>query len=73
MEDFDQLLKDYKNAVDGWIQAIRTGESLATDDHSMKQMEAWDTAGLDLHDAELRAKKARDEYKNALRHKNYGF
>ena len=73
MEDFDQLLKDYKNAVDGWIQAIRTEESLATDDHSMKQMEAWDTAGLDLHDAELRAKKARDEYKNALRHKNYGF
>lgn len=73
MEDFDRLLKDYKDAVDAWIQAIRTEESLATDDHSMKQMEAWDTAGLDLHDAELRAKKARDEYKNALRYKNYGF
>ena len=29
--------------------------------------------GLKLHDAELAAKKARDEYKNALRHKNYGF
>jgi hypothetical protein len=59
--------------VDAWIQAIRTEEALANDDHSMKQMEAWDTAGLAQHDAEFTAKKARDEYKNALRLKNYGF
>jgi hypothetical protein len=39
----------------------------------MKQMELWDDAGLKVHDAELAAKKARDQYKNALRKKNYGF
>jgi hypothetical protein len=71
--EFDQLLTNYKTAVDHWVSTIRLEEGLATQDHSMTQMELWDTAGLNLHDAELAAKKARDEYKNALRRKNYGF
>jgi len=72
-QDFDQLLRSYRQAVDAWIEAIRAEESLATEDHSMVQMEKWDDAGFKLHDAELTAKKARDAYKNALRKKNYGF
>ncbi len=71
--DFDQLYSAYKQAVDGWVDAIRAEEGLAKGDHSMTQMEAWDEAGFHLHDAELAAKKARDAYKNALRKKNYGF
>jgi len=71
--DFDQLLKLYKAAVDQWVDAIRTEESLADEDHSMVEMEKWDDAGFKLHDAEFAAKKARDAYKNALRKKNYGF
>jgi hypothetical protein len=71
--DFDQLLKSYREAVDHWVDAIHAEESLATDDHSMVEMELWDDAGFELHDAELAAKKARDAYKNALRKKNYGF
>jgi hypothetical protein len=72
-QDFDQLLHSYTQAVDAWVSAIRAEESLATEDHSMVQMEKWDDAGFKLHDAELTAKKARDAYKNALRKKNYGF
>jgi len=71
--DFDQLLKTYRDAVDRWVDAIQAEESLATENHSMVQMELWDDAGFKLHDAELAAKKARDAYKNALRKKNYGF
>ena len=71
--DFDQLLSEYKTAVDRWVDAIRAEESLANENHSITQMEAWDDAGFALHDAELTAKKARDAYKNALRKKNYGF
>jgi len=71
--DFDRLLKDYRAAVDHWVDAIRAEEALATQDHSMVAMELWDDAGFKLHDAELAAKKARDAYKNALRKKNYGF
>jgi len=72
-QDFDQLLRSYREAVDACVGAIRAEESLATEDHSMVQMEKWDDAGFQLHDAELTAKKARDAYKNALRKKDYGF
>jgi hypothetical protein len=71
--DFDQLLHNYREAIDAWVDAIRCEEALANDDHSMVEMEKWDAAGLHVHDAELTAKKARDQYKNALRKKNYGF
>jgi hypothetical protein len=69
----DQLLTAYHQAVDTWVASIRAEEALASDDHSMKEMEAWDTAGLHVHDTERAAKHARDSYKAALRKKNYGF
>ena len=71
--NFDELLSTYKEAVDQWVSTLRAEEALATTDHSMTEMEKWDTAGLAIHDAEAKAKKARDAYKNALRKKNYGF
>jgi hypothetical protein len=72
-KDFDKLLNDYRQAVENWVTAMRAEEALANDDHSMVEMEKWDTAGFAAHDAEAVAKKARDRYKNALRKKNYGF
>jgi hypothetical protein len=72
-QDFDQLLAQYKQATDAWIAPIQAEEALANDDHSMIEMEKWDAAGFALHDAEATAKKARDQYRNALRKKNYGF
>jgi hypothetical protein len=71
--NFDQLLSDYRGTIDNWVNALRTEEALANDDHSMVEMEKWDAAGFTAHDAEAVAKKARDRYKNALRKKNYGF
>jgi predicted RNase H-like HicB family nuclease len=71
--DFDQLLSNYKQAVDHWVDAIRAEETLANADHSMIEMERWDDAGFKVDDAEKEAKEARDAYKDALRKKNYGF
>jgi hypothetical protein len=71
--DFDKLLKEYRQAVDGWIAAIKAEENLANDDHSMVAMEEWDAAALAAQDAEHLVKKAREHYKSALRRKNYGF
>lgn len=71
--DFDQLLAEYRNAVNRWVDAIRTEESLANEDHSLVEMERWDDADFKVADAEKAAKKARDAYKGALRKKNYGF
>jgi hypothetical protein len=71
--DFDRLLKEYRQAVDSWIAAIKAEESLANDDHSMIEMEKWDAAYFTVQDAEHAAKKGREHYKSALRKKNYGF
>lgn len=73
MPDFEKLLAEYRQAVDAWIAAIQAEEALANDDHSMIEMEKWDTAALNAQDAENAAKKAREHYKSALRKKNYGF
>lgn len=71
--NFDELLARYHQAADSWVAAIKAEEALASDDHSMKEMEAWDAACLHVHDTERAAKHARDLYKAALRKKNYGF
>ena len=73
MDNFDELLASYKAALDAYIQTLRDEESLAKPDHSMVEMEKWDTAALQTHDTELALNKSRDLYKNALRQKNYGF
>ena len=72
-QDYDLLLRSYRRAVDLWADAIRIEESLAIGDESMVQMEKWDDAVFQLHDAELTAKKAHDAYTNDLRIRNYGF
>jgi hypothetical protein len=68
----DELRLAYKNAVDEWVGAIRAEEALAVPDHSIRAMEQWDDAHLLEQDAQTRAHKAREAYKDALRSLNYG-
>ena len=70
--DLDQLRLVYKKAVDEWVDAIRTEEALATPDHSMIAMEAWDDAHFREHDAHTKVTEAREAYKDGLRGVNYG-
>jgi hypothetical protein len=70
--DLDQLQLDYKNAVDKWVDTIRSEESLATSDHSMIAMEQWDAAHFREQDAHTKVTDAREAYKDALRGVNYG-
>ncbi len=70
--DLDQLRVAYKRAVDEWVDAIRAEEALATPDHSMIAMEAWDAAHFREHDAHTKTTEAREAYKDALRAANYG-
>jgi hypothetical protein len=71
-ENLDQSRLAYKQAVDAWVEAIRAEEALATPDHSMTAMEAWDDANFREQDAQTKAKKARDAYQDGLRKVNYG-
>jgi len=73
MDNFDDLLAEYRKAVDTWVAAIKAEEALANDDHSMVEMEKWDAATLAADEAQSAAVDAREKYKAALREKNYGF
>jgi len=73
MDNFDDLLAEYRKAVDTWVAAIKAEEALANDDHSMVEMEKWDAATLAADEAQSAVVDAREKYKAALREKNYGF
>jgi hypothetical protein len=70
--NLDELQQSYKNAMEQWIASIRAEEALAGADHSEIEMERWDRAGLAQEAAAGKARKARDDYKDALRHMHYG-
>ena len=71
--ELDKLRFNYKAAVERWIAAIREEENLATPDHSMVAVEAWDQAHFAEDDARNIAKAARQEYADALRQVLYNF
>jgi hypothetical protein len=71
--DFDQLLAEYRAAVDRLVDEVHKEEALANSDHSIVEMERWDDEEFKVQDAAKVALKARAAYKDALRQKNYGF
>jgi hypothetical protein len=71
--ELDRLRFNYKAAVERWIAAIRAEENLATEDHSMIALEAWDQAHFAEDEARNIAKAARQEYQDALREVLYNF
>ncbi len=76
MEDtaeLDRLRQAYKDAVENWIAAIRTEENLATPDHSIPAVDAWEHAGFDEEEARDKAKKARQSYEDAIRNIDFHF
>ena len=71
--ELDRLRQAYKDAVEQWIQAIRTEENLATPDHSVPAVDVWEHAGFDEEEARNKAKEARGLYEDALRKLDFGF
>lgn len=71
--NLDQLRLDYKKATDDWVLAIREEEALATEDHSEVAMARWDAALIKEQSLMIKAKHARDHYKDGLRKVNFGF
>jgi len=65
--ELDALRQSYKNAVEGWIAAIREEEALATADHAVKAVDIWENAGFREEEARGKAKAAKSAYEDALR------
>jgi hypothetical protein len=71
--ELDRLRQAYKDAVEQWITAIRAEENMATPDHTVPAVDVWEHAGFDEGDARDKAKRARQEYEEALRKTDFGF
>jgi len=71
--ELDRLQAAYKAAVEQWIKAIRDEEALASVNHSVAEVDAWEAAHFredELRDAVIAAKK---EYEDALRREFFDF
>jgi dynactin complex subunit len=71
--ELDELQASYKAAVEQWISAIRKEEALASVDHSLAELDAWEQAHLDEDEIRSSVKEAKETYEDALREKFFGF
>jgi hypothetical protein len=69
----DEMQSAYKAAVDEWVTAIRQEEALASVDHTVAEVDAWEGAGFKEEDARNKAKAAKKVYEDALRQEFYNF
>jgi hypothetical protein len=73
-QELDELLADYKKAVDDWVAAIREEEAVASDStHSVADLDKWEQAHFSedkLHREVIYRKRL---YEDALRREFFGF
>jgi hypothetical protein len=71
--ELDELQAAYKAALESWISAIRNEETLASENHSMIEIDQWEKAHLDEDEMRDTVKAAKAKYEDALRAKFFGF
>ena len=69
----DEMQSAYKAAVDEWVTAIRQEETLASADHTVAEVDAWEAAGFREEDARNKTKAAKKAYEDALRQEFFNF
>lgn len=62
----DELQSAYKAAVEDWITAIRTEETLASVNHSVAEVDRWENAHFHEEDLRNKAKAAKKDYEAEL-------
>jgi hypothetical protein len=71
--ELDQLQAAYKTAVDAWVAAIRDEEALASVNHDVAEIDAWEGAAFREDETRAAVKAAKKAYEDALRKKFYHF
>jgi hypothetical protein len=69
----DALQAKYKSAVDDWVATIRAEEALASVNHSVAEVDAWEHAAYLEDAARTKAKTAKKAYEAALREEFFHF
>jgi hypothetical protein len=73
ISELDQMQRNYKAAVDEWVAAIRQEEALASANHNVAEVDAWEGAGFREEEARQKAKAAKQAYESALRQEFFNF
>jgi hypothetical protein len=71
--ELGELQAAYKDAVEAWISAIRKEEALASVNHDVAVVDAWEAAHFEEDDWRSKVKDAKANYEDALREKFFGF
>jgi hypothetical protein len=71
--ELDRLQAEYKNALEAWIAAIRNEEALASVNHTVAEVDKWESAHLAEDEMRSNVKDAKAKYEDALREKFFGF
>jgi hypothetical protein len=71
--ELDELQAAYKDAIEAWIVSIRKEEALASLNHDVAAVDAWEAAHFEEDDMRSKAKDAKAKYEDALREKFFAF
>jgi GTP1/Obg family GTP-binding protein len=71
--ELDRLQAEYRNAVEAWIAAIRSEEALASVNHTVAEVDKWESAHFAEDEMRSNVKDAKARYEDALRAKFFGF
>jgi len=69
----DSMQAAYKSAIEAWIAAIRAEEALASVNHDIAEVDAWEAAHFREEEARNKAKAAKAEYEDELRRVFFDF
>lgn len=69
----DEMQRAYKEAVDAWVVTIRAEEELASQAHSLAEVDKWEAAHAREEEFRSIAKKAKLQYEEAIRQEYFGF
>jgi len=73
ISELDQMQREYKAAVDEWVNAVRAEEALASGDHSVAEVDLWEQASFTEESFRAKVKAAKKKYEAALRLKFFNF
>ena len=71
--ELDNMLNNYRAAVEEWVAAIRLEEALASGNHSVEEIDQWEGAADREEEARSKAKTAKQDYESALRQRFFNF
>ncbi len=71
--ELDELQVACRDAVEAWISAIRKEEQLASVNHDMADVDAWEAARFEEDEMRAKVKDVKAKYEDALREEFFGF